>query len=177
MSKNLFEYGMEKVIFNVKWVLNLFYMGLIVVLLLYSVAYTKHVVHLLAHADILTTDSMMLIVLETVDIVMIANLVKMIITGSYNSFVSKNHGHANENISSGILKVKMSTSIIGVSSIHLLQTFVSPGVAWNDMLKQVIIHVTFLVGALLLAAIEYIHLKGEALEKEHEAKNNASAHH
>ena len=58
-----------------------------------------------------------MVTLEDVDIVMIANLVKMIITGSYNSFVSKKHDDENEKVSSGMLKVKMSTSIMGVSAI------------------------------------------------------------
>jgi uncharacterized membrane protein YqhA len=56
---------------------------------------------------------------------MIAIFVKMIITGSYHSFVDKNHGQPNESSSSGMLKVKLATSIMGVSSIHLLQSFIS----------------------------------------------------
>jgi len=53
--------------------------------------------------------------LHAVDIVMIANLVKMIITGSYHSFIDKTHNEEIEKVSSGMLKVKMSTSILGVT--------------------------------------------------------------
>jgi uncharacterized protein (TIGR00645 family) len=100
--------------------------------------------------------------LEAVDIVMIANLVKMIITGSYNSFVDKSHGIDGEQVSSGLLKVKMSTSIIGVSSIHLLQTFINSENILNETIyKQLIVHGAFIVGALVLSYIDYLHCKSE----------------
>lgn len=161
---------LEAILFNVKWGLNIFYFGLIAVLTLYAYAFAKEIYHLIATSPDLTTQSMMLVVLEMVDVTMVANLVKMIITGSYNSFVSKEHGAPNENISSGMLKVKMSTSIIGVSSIHLLQTFVSQDATWDSTYRQVVIHCTFLVGAVMLAVIEYLHVKTEAIEHDIEAK-------
>ena len=106
----------EKIIFSSKWLLIPFYLKLFWTLI-------KLLIHFfneghLSNEDLLST-------LEDVDIVMIANLVKMIITGSYNSFVSKSHCDDSEKISSGGLKVKMTTSIVGVSSIHLLQTFIN----------------------------------------------------
>ncbi len=101
--------------------------------------------------------------LEAVDIVMIANLVKMIITGSYNSFVSKTHGVDGEQVSSGALKVKMATSVMGVSSIHLLQTFINAANITDDVMhRQLLIHGTFIVGALALAVIDYLHSKSES---------------
>jgi len=100
--------------------------------------------------------------LEDVDIVMIANLVKMIIVGSYNSFVSKTHGFDGEQVSSGMLKVKMATSVVGVSSIHLLQTFLNAECVTTDVLRtQLILHGAFIVGAVALAFIDFLHLKGE----------------
>jgi len=159
----------EEILFNTKWILNIFYFGLISVLLVYTYTYAKEVLHLIREAGVLTADSMMLKILEVVDIVMVANLVKMIITGSYNSFVSKEHGRKNENVSSGILKVKMSTSIAGVSSIHLLRSFIdSKNVAWPEVNKQLAIHGIILIGALTLALIEYIHVKSQSLETENE---------
>ena len=104
----------------------------------------------------------MLMILEIVDIVMIANLVKMIITGSYTSFVDKTHGNVCESSSSGMLKVKMGTSLIGVSSIHLLQTFINAsGTDWEDIKKQLLIHSIFIVGALVLSVIDYLHMKSD----------------
>ncbi len=162
----------EFLIFNVKWLLNVFYIGLIAVLFLYAWAYIKDVYQLIV-TNGLTTNNMMLSILELVDVVMIANLVKMIITGSYHSFVSKTHGMLNEDISSGMLKVKMSSSIVGVSSIHLLQTFVnSENVAWDVIHKQIWIHGSFLVGTFMLAVIEWMHVKGEVAEKQVEQEHN-----
>lgn len=155
----------ENIIFSSRWFLTPFYLGLIIVLFLYEWTYLKEVLNLILEIHKLNKNDMMLIILEIVDMVMIANLVKMIITGSYNSFVSKEHGFKNEKATSGILKVKMGTSLIGVSSIHLLKSFIKiESVSMEDLKKMVIIHGSFLIGAVLLMLIEYIHIKGERLE-------------
>ena len=108
----------------------------------------------------MSKDIILLSILEFVDVVMIANLVKMVITGSYNSFVRKDHGYDNENISSGLLKVKIGTSLIGVASIHLLQTFVnSTKIGWDDIQKQIYLFCAFLIGALILSIIDFLHCK------------------
>lgn len=143
----------EKIIFSSKWLLIPFYLKLFytLLILLYSFVIEGHL-----------SNEILLQTLEDVDIVMIANLVKMIITGSYNSFVSKEHTEQTENVSSGLLKVKMSTSIMGVSSIHLLKSFIeAPVLDWDTILKQVFIHGIFIVGAIVLAKIEYLHTKSE----------------
>lgn len=162
-------------IFSSRWLLIPFYIGLFIAMLVYTYVYVEEIVHLISGATSMSKDVVLLTTLELVDIVMIANLVKMIITGSYNSFVDKSHGFEGENISSGMLKVKMSTSLIGVSSIHLLQTFISPiKEATTKELRSVAlytqlgIHWTFLIGALILAIIDYLHVKGEALEPKEE---------
>lgn len=115
--------------------------------------------------------------LEAVDVVMIANLVKMIITGSYNSFVDKNHNENTEKVGSGLLKVKMSTSIVGVSSIHMLKTFIEIGskshITWDVVWMQVVIHGAFIIGGLALAWIDLLHHKGEALEHSHNKPDSA----
>lgn len=154
----------EKILFGSKWILTFFYFGLILGQIAYAWTYSKTVYSMIINAHSFDTSQMMLILLELVDMVMIANLVKMIITGSYNSSVDKNHDNANENVSSGILKVKMSTSLIGVTSIHLLQSFInSANIGWDDFNKKLIIHGMFLVGGIALAWIEYLHDKGDAI--------------
>jgi uncharacterized protein (TIGR00645 family) len=156
----------ENILFGSRWLLTFFFLGLIAGLLCYALVYAKGIYHLVTEANELTREMIMLEVLELVDMVMIANLIKMIITGSYNSFVNKDHGHTGENISSGLLKIKMSTSLIGVSSIHLLQTFINiENTSWDGLNKQLWIHASFLIGALLLAVIEYLHEKGESLNQ------------
>ena len=101
--------------------------------------------------------------LEAVDIVMIANLLVMIITGSYTSFISKTHNGEVEKTSSGLLKVKMSTSILGVTTVHLLKTFIEcssqAAPNWDLIYKQSFIHGMFMIGSLILAIIDYLHCK------------------
>ena len=155
---------LEQVIFSSRWLLIPFYLGLFVTMLVYTSVYLKEIWHLIGTMGVLEKDNILLITLELVDIVMIANLVKMIITGSYHSFVSKDHGVDGESVSSGMLKVKMSTSLIGVSSIHLLQAFINAEHVTIEVLeKQVGIHVVFLIGALVLSVIDYLHSKSESL--------------
>lgn len=154
----------ERVLFGSKWLLAFFYFGLIVGQICYAWVYAKEIAFMLTEINAFTTNTIMLALLELVDMVMIANLVKMIITGSYNSSINRNHGFSNENISSGILKVKMSTSLIGVTSIHLLQSFInSSNIQWEDFYKKLIIHAMFLFGGIALAYIEYLHDKGDSI--------------
>lgn len=156
----------ENVLFGSKWMLIPFYIGLIIAQGVYFYWYTLDVVHMLSEATTINKEDGMLLVLELVDIVMIANLIKMIISGSYNSFITKDHAENSEKASSGLLKVKMATSLVGVSSIHLLQSFINADkISHETINKQMLIHGTFLAGALILAAIDYLHIKAEVLEE------------
>jgi uncharacterized protein (TIGR00645 family) len=129
---------------------------------IYATKYFEEIIHLVRESKSLNGESVMMIILELVDIVMIANLIKMIITGSYTSFITKDHDEKSEKASSGMLKVKMSTSLIGVSSIHLLQTFINAeNMSWDVIHKQLLIHASFIVGSVLLMVIEYLHVKSE----------------
>lgn len=160
----------EKIIFGSKWLLVPFYFGLLIVMMLYTYVYVIEIGHLIMEAGLLNKEAILLSALEMVDIVMIANLVKMIITGSYTSFVNKHHGDEGEKVSSGMLKVKMSTSLAGVSSVHMLQVFVklnSQDVPWSLLYKQLLIHGAFLVGAIVLSVIDYLHIKSASFEKDH----------
>jgi uncharacterized protein (TIGR00645 family) len=154
----------ERTLFGSKWILTIFYFGLIVAMMAYAYVYILQILHLFEHVNTLNKEMVLICTLELVDMVMIANLIKMIITGSYTSSVNKNHEYANEKVSSGILKIKLSTSLIGVTSIHLLQTFVnSENVSWDSIYKQMAIHGVFILGSIGLAIVEYFHDKGDAL--------------
>lgn len=172
---NFLKLMTEKVLFRSKWLLVPFYLGLVVAQIVYLYWFSIDIVHMLATANSVTKEDGMLVILELVDIVMIANLIKMIISGSYTSFITKYHSEVSEKSSSGLLKVKMATSLIGVSSIHLLQSFINAEkLDWDTLTKQIIIHGMFLGGALVLMLIEFIHIKGDVLEHqvtEHPTKN------
>lgn len=149
----------ELFIFNIRWLLLFFYVKLawdIVLLAYVNWAATDIDPHLILHF------------IEDVDIAMLAGLIEMIITGGYNSFVAKDHGYSNKNISSGELKIKMGTSIIGISSIHLLKLFMADHLTMQEVWMKTIIHSAFIVGALALALIDFLHCKTE----QHEAPSN-----
>jgi uncharacterized protein (TIGR00645 family) len=101
----------------------------------------------------------MLVVLALIDVVMISNLLIMVIVGGYETFVSRMDldGHPDQpewlsHVNASVLKVKLATAIIGISSIHLLKTFIN---AANYDVKvlmwQTIIHVVFLLSAIAIA--------------------------
>lgn len=156
--KNFIEF----LIFKSKWFLIPFYLVLILALISYTYFNIYEFVEYLHKFGSLNKESAMLTFIELIDMTMIANLGKMIITGSYNSFISKQHGEPGENISSGMLKVKMATSLVGVTSIGLLQKSVNIAtVEWDILHKLAYVHVVFLISALVLELVDYLHLKSE----------------
>jgi len=106
----------------------------------------------------------MLVVLALIDVVMISNLLIMVIVGGYETFVSRLHleGHPDQpewldHVNASVLKVKLGTAIIGISSIHLLKTFINAAnYETKVLLWQTIIHVAFLLSALAIAYTDKI---------------------
>ena len=120
-----------------------------------------HLVQLTTLRNISETE-IMLIVLGLIDVVMIANLLVMVIIGGYETFVSrlKLEKHPDQpewlsHVNASVLKVKLATAIIGISSIHLLKTFINAEqLAEKVIMWQVIIHITFVLSALAIAATD-----------------------
>ncbi|MCG2592785.1 YqhA family protein [Ramlibacter sp. XY19] len=101
----------------------------------------------------------MLVVLALIDVVMISNLLIMVIVGGYETFVSRMNleGHRDQpewlsHVNASVLKVKLATAIIGISSIHLLKTFINAD-NYSDrvLIAQTAIHITFLLSAMAIA--------------------------
>lgn len=106
----------------------------------------------------------MLVVLALIDVVMISNLLIMVIVGGYETFVSRLRleGHPDQpewlnHVNASVLKVKLATAIIGISSIHLLKTFINAA-NYTDkvLLWQTVIHIAFLFSALAIAYADRI---------------------
>ncbi|HEY1398371.1 TIGR00645 family protein [Roseateles sp.] len=101
----------------------------------------------------------MLAVLALIDVVMISNLLIMVIIGGYETFVSRLHleGHPDQpewldHVNASVLKVKLATAIIGISSIHLLKTFINvENLQEKTLIWQTAIHLAFLLSALAIA--------------------------
>jgi len=159
-------FNIQKLIKNSKWLLVPFYIGLIFSQIFYCIKFVESVYGLGLHFWKYDENEMMLAVLSLVDIVMIANLVRIIITGSYHAFVEKMND-STENISSGYLKVKIGMSLIGVSSIHLLQAFINSSANTNrEVIVKCSIHLVFLVSTIGMSIVEYMHQKSKTFEKE-----------
>ena len=170
-------------IFGSRWLQVPLYLGLIIAQCVYVFLFMKELVHLLTHATDFGEQQIMLIVLGLIDVVMISNLLVMVIVGGYETFVSRlrlqNHPDQPEwlsHVNASVLKIKLAMAIIGISSIHLLKTFIEagnlgtegakftePGVMW-----QTIIHVTFILSAMGIAYVDHIG-QGHAVKNGKEA--------
>jgi uncharacterized protein (TIGR00645 family) len=124
----------------------------------------------------------MLVVLGLIDVVMISNLLIMVIIGGYETFVSRMRleGHPDQpewlsHVNASVLKVKLATAIIGISSIHLLKTFINAA-AYDEktLLWQTAIHITFLLSALAVAATDRLMLPPRAHAVRHAPSAQAS---
>ncbi|WP_244813767.1 TIGR00645 family protein [Caballeronia sp. Lep1P3] len=154
--------ALPKIIFMSRWLQVPLYLGLIVAQGVYVVLFLKEVWHLVTHAMTLDETSVMLVVLGLIDVVMISNLLIMVIVGGYETFVSRLgvEGHPDEpewldHVNAGVLKVKLSMALISISSIHLLKTFINPDQhSFHTVMWQVVIHIAFLVSALIMAYVD-----------------------
>jgi len=153
-------------LFGSRWLQLPLYVGLIVAQVVYVIQFMAELKHLILEVAKFNEITIMLTVLGLIDVVMISNLLIMVIIGGYETFVSRLHleGHPDEpewlsHVNANVLKVKLATAIIGISSIHLLKTFINAeNLAEKTMYWQVVIHITFLVSAVAIAAIDRIML-------------------
>ncbi|MBM3620197.1 MAG: TIGR00645 family protein [Alphaproteobacteria bacterium] len=156
-------------IFSSRWLQLPLYLGLIVAQCVYVFLFIKELWHLVATAMKITEQEIMLIVLGLIDVVMISNLLIMVIVGGYETFVSRMRleGHPDQpewlsHVNASVLKIKLAMAIIGISSIHLLRTFIEAGAIGGPkanftesaVMWQTIIHLTFIVSAIGIAYVD-----------------------
>ncbi|NHZ62875.1 YqhA family protein [Massilia genomosp. 1] len=121
----------------------------------------------------LTETIIMLVVLGLIDVVMISNLLIMVIVGGYETFVSRMHldGHPDQpewlsHVNASVLKTKLAMAIIGISSIHLLKTFINAAAYEPQVLiAQTVIHIVFLLSALAIAYTDRIMIGTQNMSK------------
>jgi uncharacterized protein (TIGR00645 family) len=172
---------LAKVIFASRWLQLPLYLGLIAAQAVYVFHFWVELVHLLeaafgnqhalaqlvksigykdtAEVSALNETIIMLVVLALIDVVMISNLLIMVIVGGFETFVSRmnldEHPDQPEwlsHVNASVLKVKLATAIIGISSIHLLKTFINAANYDEKVLIwQTLIHITFLFSAIAIA--------------------------
>ncbi len=172
---------LSQLIFSSRWLQLPLYLGLIAAQMVYVFHFWVELVHLMeaafgnkdalaqlvksvgydesAAVSGLNETIIMLVVLALIDVVMISNLLIMVIVGGYETFVSRmnldEHPDQPEwlsHVNASVLKVKLATAIIGISSIHLLKTFINAeNLTEKTLMWQTIIHFTFLLSAIAIA--------------------------
>lgn len=146
-------------VFMSRWLQAPLYLGLIIVLAVYVYHFGIKLSELVAIAKHHDEYSIMLQALDLIDVVMIANLLIMVIVGGYETFVSHlniqdhpDHPEWLDEVNAGTMKIKLALSLIGISSIHLLRTFIDPALYSRETIMwQVVIHLTLVISALLIA--------------------------
>ncbi len=163
-SKNEYHQSniMTNILFGSRWLQLPLYLGLILAQAVYVYFFGVELWHLVTHAQAIKEADIMLIVLGLIDVVMISNLLIMVIVGGYETFVSRLNleGHPDEpdwlsHVNANLLKVKLATAIIGISSIHLLKTFINAeNLSDKVLIAQTVIHMAFIVSAVSIAYID-----------------------
>lgn len=166
----LIETFIERTILLSRWLLAPLYMALIAVLILFTFKAVQEVIHLYAVITTASEVDLVLSVLALIDMVLVANLLVMVILSSYETFVSTlDTAEGQEKpdwlgkIDAATIKVKLAVAIVAISSIHLLKAFMTAPPQdgtkplWNnELFWLVVIHLTFVISALVMAVIDKI---------------------
>jgi uncharacterized protein (TIGR00645 family) len=168
---NRFVRYLEAFIFWSRWLQAPLYVGLIFAQGLYVYKFGVELVHLVTRTDSLSDAEVMLTVVGLIDVVMVANLLIMVIIGGYETFVSRLEDHPDlpewlAHVNAGVLKIKLGTALISISAIHLLQAFINiEHMSDKALMWQVIIHLTFVLSALVMAYTDRI-MTGTTIVRE-----------
>lgn len=155
------ELFVERIILASRWLLVAFYIGLAIALALYAFTFFGKLIDFGSHLSELGENDTILKILSLIDAALIASLVVMVIISGYENFVSRfddeKDVHWLGKIDAGSLKVKVASTIVAISSIHLLQIFLNiPKYEESNIMWYTILHVTFIFSALFLAYIDKI---------------------
>ncbi|NML62929.1 TIGR00645 family protein [Massilia sp. RP-1-19] len=186
---------LNALIFSSRWLQLPLYLGLILAQCVYvfhfwvelkdligaamgNVASLQHLLDAVAvpgapRPEKLNEATIMLVVLGLIDVVMISNLLIMVIVGGYETFVSRMHleNHPDQpewlsHVNASVLKTKLAMAIVGISSIHLLKTFINAGAYRSEVIiAQTVIHTVFLLSALAIAYTDRIMTNTQAAAK------------
>ena len=161
-AKNGIELAIQRIILGSRWLQAPLYLGLVAVLAIVVGKFPFKIWELVMRALSGEEADIVLGVLSLVDLILIANLVVMVIISGYENFVS--HIEADDTIDklswfgkldAGSLKIKLASSIVAISSIHLLQRFLEAGDFDNGKLYAlVVMHMAFVVSALMLTYLD-----------------------
>jgi uncharacterized protein (TIGR00645 family) len=158
----MLERLIERLLFSSRWLLAPIYLGLSLTLLALGIKFFQELFHLFGQILEMAESDMILVILAMIDLALVASLVVMVMFSGYENFVSRlDVREAGDKLDwlgkldAGTLKLKVAASIVAISSIHLLQAFVNiPQIPNDKLLWYVVIHLTFVVSALLLGVLD-----------------------
>ncbi len=156
------EHAIEYVILASRWLLVVFYLGLAFALGLYAISFARKLWEYVSHVMDLQETEAILKILSLIDASLVASLVVMVIISGYENFVSRLDQANGEltwlgKIDASSLKIKVASTIVAISSIHLLQVFLNADIySESKMMWLTIIHMAFVISALLLAYIDRV---------------------
>jgi len=164
--KNL-EITIEKTMYRSRWLLAPIYLGLSLALVALAIKFFQEIFHMLPLILHMKEADMVLVVLSLIDMAMVGGLIVMVMMSGYENFVSQlDIAESDEKLSwlgtmdTSSLKMKIAASIVAISSIHLLKIFMNAQNIANDkLLWYVVIHLTFVLSAFAMGALDLINKK------------------
>ncbi|MDO9418331.1 TIGR00645 family protein [Pararhizobium sp.] len=156
------ELLVERIILSSRWILVVFYLGLVAALAVYAVAFAYKFLKVAENVFVFDEAQMILAMLGLIDAALVASLIVMVMISGYENFVSRFDEGEDQvsflgKLDSGSLKIKVASSIVAISSIHLLQIFLNANQYDNTKLMWLtLMHIAFVVSALMLGYLEQI---------------------
>lgn len=159
------ELLVERIILSSRWILVAFYLGLVAALAVYAVSFGYKFLKVAGNVFTYSEAEMILAMLGLIDAALVASLIVMVMISGYENFVSR-FDEAEEKsgelswlgkIDAGSLKIKVASTIVAISSIHLLQVFLNANQYTSDKIMWLtVMHMAFVASALLLAYIDRV---------------------
>lgn len=167
---SILEHVIEAIIFASRWLLVPIYLGLIGVLGVITFSFFGTIVHEFPHFATMTESEILLFALSLVDLSLVANLVLIIVFSGYENFVSRIETAVHKDRPSWMgkldfagLKIKLATSIVAISGIHLLRIFLNlKEYTSEQLLWYTVIHIAFVISGICFALMDWIHSKTSA---------------
>lgn len=180
---SLLENAIEAVIFASRWLMVPIYLGLIGVLGVITFSFFGTFLHEFPHFATMTESEILLFALSLVDLSLVANLVLIIVFSGYENFVSRIETAVHKDRPSWMgkldfagLKIKLATSIVAISGIHLLRIFLNlKEYTSEQLLWYTVIHIAFVISGICFALMDWIHSKTTA--SQHEPSGHHANHH
>ena len=168
----MIEHALERLIFASRWIMAPFYLGLVVALAMLLVKFSQELLHVAPGVFTMSENAVILAVLTLIDLSLAGNLLLMVIFAGYENFVSKIDTGDSEDrpdwmgkVDFSGLKLKLIASIVAISGIQLLRTFMNVEQTSKDSLMWMLaIHITFVISGLLLALMDLL------VEKAHKVR-------